>query len=260
MPQGGYFSSLGGNPYEISDNYPIQEINVNPQSRIIHTPHGHEYSPPRFWNQLPYDITTGQPWMVADPPEPIQTLSGLHNLPQAGPSNAPPPPPLRYPQGPQGPAGNPGNTGPPGPPGPPEQMVMARQAGPSGPKWETPRHFNGEETKFEAWFNSCILYMDGNHKRFYNDEKKITWFLGLMEGDATVWAKVINREAQAQVITNGRRNGEKDLGDFQTFQENLIDRFRDPNLVTAALNILMEATQGNMAAKQYFTYIDEWAY
>jgi hypothetical protein len=98
---------------------------------MIHTPYGHEYSPPHFWNQLPYDITTGQPWMVADPPEPIQTFSGLHNLPQAGPSNAPPPPP-DYPQGPQGPAGNPGNAGPPG------EIVMARQAGPSGPKWETP--------------------------------------------------------------------------------------------------------------------------
>jgi hypothetical protein len=77
----------------------------------------------RGYSQLLYDITTGQPWMVADPPELIQTLSGLHNLPQAGPSNTPPPPPpLRYPQGPQGPAGNPGNAGPPGPPGPPGQM------------------------------------------------------------------------------------------------------------------------------------------
>jgi hypothetical protein len=49
----------GGNPYKISDSYPIQGINVNPQSRMIHTPHGHEYLPPHFWNQLPYDITTG---------------------------------------------------------------------------------------------------------------------------------------------------------------------------------------------------------
>jgi Retrotransposon gag protein len=102
--------------------------------------------------------------------------------------------------------------------------------------------------------------MDGNHEQFYNDEKKITWFLGLMEGDAAVWAKVIDHEAQAQAITNGQRNGEKDWGDFQTFQENLIDQFRDPNLITAALNVLMQATQGNMAVKQYFTYIDKWAY
>jgi hypothetical protein len=58
--QGGHFVSPGGNPYKISDNYPIQGINVNPQSRIIYTPHGHEYSPPCFWNQLPYDVTTGQ--------------------------------------------------------------------------------------------------------------------------------------------------------------------------------------------------------
>jgi hypothetical protein len=72
--------------------------------------------------------------MVADPPEPIQTFSRLHNLPQAGPSNALPLPP-EYPQGPQGPAGNPGNAG---PPEPLEQMVMARQAGPLEPKWETP--------------------------------------------------------------------------------------------------------------------------
>jgi Retrotransposon gag protein len=102
--------------------------------------------------------------------------------------------------------------------------------------------------------------MDNNCERFYNDEKKITWFLELMEGNAAVWAKVINQEAQARAIANGRRNGEKDWRDFQTFQDNLIDQFRDPNLVTAALNVLMEATQGNMAAKQYFTYIDEWAY
>jgi hypothetical protein len=41
--------------------------------------------------------------------------------------------------------------------------------------------------------------------------------LGLMEGNVAVWAKVIDREAQARAIANGERNGEKDWGDFQTF-------------------------------------------
>ena len=104
-------------------------------------------------------------------------------------------------------------------------------------KMAMPREFSGKQTDLNRFIMSCMAHFVVNKDIYQTDEKKIGFFLSLLnDGEAGAWKEQYIQEAFNEAVTNG--DAKITFGTFPNFLKRLKESFEPHNNAADALTQL----------------------
>ncbi|EPQ57733.1 hypothetical protein GLOTRDRAFT_23022, partial [Gloeophyllum trabeum ATCC 11539] len=115
-----------------------------------------------------------------------------------------------------------------------------------------PEYFDGNKTKFKAWWRQVLTYLRNNKKDFImiTDDEKIDYVISYLRGPkAEVWSQ----NYYDQYFKDDTESWEKT---WATFETEITDAFQDSNLAAQAQIKIDHLHQGQRPVEEYFQELE----
>ncbi|EPQ54986.1 hypothetical protein GLOTRDRAFT_13621, partial [Gloeophyllum trabeum ATCC 11539] len=113
-----------------------------------------------------------------------------------------------------------------------------------------PDYFDGNKTKFKAWWRQVLTYLRNNKKDFGTDDEKIDFVILYLRGPkAEVWSQ----NYYDQFFNDSTEKWEKT---WAVFKSEITNAFQDSNLAAQAQIKIDHLRQGQRPVEEYFQELE----